>query len=41
LGDLIEYFRNQREHHERRSFEEEYRSLIQKAGINIDEKYFP
>jgi len=41
LGDLVEYIRNQREHHEKKSFEEEYRILIQKAGIKIDEKYFP
>ena len=41
LGDLIEYIRNQREHHEKKSFDEEYRILIQKAGIKIDEKYFP
>jgi hypothetical protein len=35
------YIRNQQEHHNKRSFEEEYRSLILKAGIKIDEKYFP
>jgi len=35
------YIRNQQEHHKKRSFEEEYRSLILKAGIKIDEKYFP
>ena len=41
LGDLVEYIRNQQEHHKKKSFEEEYRSLIQMAGINIDERYFP
>jgi len=35
------YIRNQQDHHKKRSFEEEYRSLILKAGIKIDEKYFP
>jgi len=39
--DLVEYIRNQQEHHKKKSFEEEYRSLIQIAGIKIDEKYFP
>jgi putative transposase len=41
LGDLIDYIRNQREHHEKRSFEEEYRRLILQSGIKIDERYFP
>jgi putative transposase len=41
LGDLIDYIRNQPEHHRKKSFEEEYRSLIIQSGIKIDEKYFP
>ena len=41
LGDLVEYIKNQQEHHKKNSFEEEYRSLIQKAGIKINKKYFP
>jgi len=41
LGDLVEYIRNQHEHHKKKSFEDEYRSLIQIAGIKIDEQYFP
>ena len=41
LGDLVDYIRNQREHHAKMSFEEEYRSLILRSGIKIDEKYFP
>jgi putative transposase len=41
MGELVEYIRNQQEHHRKKSFEEEYRSLILKAGIQIDEKYFP
>jgi len=41
IGELVEYIRNQQEHHKKKSFEEEYRILIQKAGIKIDEKYFP
>jgi REP-associated tyrosine transposase len=41
LGDLLDYVRNQQEHHKKKSFEDEYRSLILKAGIKIDEKHFP
>ncbi len=41
MGELVEYIRNQQEHHRKKSFEEEYRSLILMAGIKIDEKYFP
>ncbi|MZQ48301.1 MAG: transposase [Bacteroidales bacterium] len=41
LGYLVEYIRNQHEHHKKKSFEDEYRSLIQIAGIKIDEQYFP
>ena len=41
LGDLIDYIRNQPEHHRRKSFEEEYRNLIIQSGIKIDERYFP
>ena len=41
LGDIIDYIKNQQEHHKKSSFEEEYRSLIMKSGIKIDERYFP
>jgi REP element-mobilizing transposase RayT len=41
LGKVIEYIKTQKEHHERRSFEEEYRSLLLESGIKIDERYFP
>jgi len=41
LGDLIDYIKNQQEHHKKKSFEKEYRSLIMQSGIKIDEKYFP
>ena len=40
LGDLIDYIKNQQEHHKNKSFEEEYRSLIMQFGIKIDERYF-
>jgi putative transposase len=41
LGSLIDYIMNQKEHHYRKSFEEEYRSLLLESGIEIDERYFP
>ncbi len=41
LGELLEYIRNQEEHHKKKSFEDEYRNLIQIAGIKIDEEFFP
>ena len=41
LGNLIDYVRNQQEHHMKRSFEEEYRTLLRVSGIEPDEKYFP
>jgi REP element-mobilizing transposase RayT len=41
LGCLIDYVKNQQEHHKKKTFEEEYRNLIIQSGIKIDEKYFP
>ena len=37
---VIEYIKNQREHHKKESFEDEYRRLIAENGIDIDEQYF-
>ena len=34
-----QYIESQKEHHRRRSFQEEYRELLEKAGIEYDEKY--
>lgn len=36
---VIEYIRNQREHHAAQTFEEEYVSLLKLHGIDYDEKY--
>jgi REP element-mobilizing transposase RayT len=36
---LIEYIKNQETHHGRVDFLEEYRRLLQDAGIEFDEKY--
>lgn len=37
---VIEYIKNQREHHRKEDFKTEYRRLIRENGIEIDEKYF-
>ena len=41
IDRLIEYIKNQQEHHKKISFEEEYRKLLLEYGITPDEKYFP
>ena len=35
------YIKNQREHHKKESFIEEYRRLLKEHGIEIDERFFP
>ena len=37
---LIDYIKNQKEHHKKVSFEEEYRQFLIENGIEIDERYF-
>jgi REP element-mobilizing transposase RayT len=41
LGRLIDYVKNQREHHRKKSFEDEYKSLLIDSGVKIDERFFP
>lgn len=41
MGKIIDYVKNQQEHHRKKSFEDEYRSLLQESGIKVDELYFP
>jgi CRISPR/Cas system CMR-associated protein Cmr3 (group 5 of RAMP superfamily) len=41
INRLIEYVKNQQEHHKKVTFEEEYRMILLEAGIIPDEKYFP
>ncbi len=36
---VIEYIKNQAEHHKQISFLDEYRKLLEEAGIRYDEKY--
>jgi putative transposase len=36
---VIEYITNQRKHHEKQSFEEEYVSLLELHGVDYDPRY--
>ncbi|MCP4207641.1 MAG: transposase [Shimia sp.] len=39
-GDEAEhYVRNQEEHHRRRTFQDEYRAMLTRYGIEFDEQY--
>ena len=38
---LVNYIKNQREHHRQTDFITEYRQLLEEQGITIDEKFFP
>ena len=38
-GRVIAYIQNQEEHHKKRSFAFEYRSLLRKYAIDYDERY--
>jgi putative transposase len=39
LPDVIRYIQNQREHHRRKTFQEEYLELLHKHGIQYDARY--
>jgi REP element-mobilizing transposase RayT len=41
LNMLIEYIKNQQEHHKTNTFEDEYRQLLSEAGITPVERFFP
>ena len=41
MGRLIDYVSNQKVHHIKRTFEEEYRNLLLESGVRIDERFFP
>ncbi len=36
---LIDYIRNQKQHHQRKIFEAEYKELLERSAIEYDEKY--
>ncbi len=39
LGAVIRYIENQAEHHARRSFRDEYLRLLERFGVDYDQKY--
>ncbi|OLE54730.1 MAG: transposase [Acidobacteria bacterium 13_1_20CM_3_53_8] len=39
ISSVISYIQNQREHHKKRTFQEEYLEFLQKNGIEYDERY--
>jgi REP element-mobilizing transposase RayT len=39
LPSVIQYIQGQREHHRTMDFQEEYRMLLKRHGIEIDERY--
>ena len=39
LGGVLEYLQRQEEHHQARTFQEEYRELLRKHHIEFDERY--
>jgi putative transposase len=38
---IVNYIKNQQEHHKNETFEEELKRLLEEFGIEYDEKYFP
>jgi putative transposase len=38
---IINYIKNQKEHHKKKNFEEELRRLLKEQGIELDERFFP
>ncbi len=39
LQRVVDYIANQKQHHEKKSFEDEYRIILKKYDIVYDEKY--
>jgi len=39
VSDVVSYIQNQREHHRRKTFKEEYVELLVANGIEFDERY--
>ncbi len=39
IPQLIKYIQNQREHHRKKTFQEEYREFLNAYGIDYDERY--
>jgi putative transposase len=39
LAEVIRYIKGQREHHRKRTFQEEYREFLERHGIEYDERF--
>lgn len=39
IPEVIDYIKNQREHHRMKTFQEEYLALLKKHGVEYDERY--
>jgi REP element-mobilizing transposase RayT len=39
LPEVIRYIQQQREHHRKRTFQEEYREFLRRHGVEYDERY--
>jgi putative transposase len=39
VPEIIEYIKNQPQHHRKRTFQEEYLELLKKHGVDYDERY--
>jgi len=39
IPEVVRYIQNQREHHRKKTFQEEYRELLEKHDIEYDERY--
>jgi putative transposase len=39
IPDVISYIQNQREHHRKKTFQEEYLEFLHKHGVEYDERY--
>jgi len=38
---IVNYIKNQQEHHKKESFKEELKRLLKEHGIEVDERFFP
>ena len=39
LPEVVRYIQNQREHHQKRTFQEEYLEFLRRHGVEYDERY--
>jgi hypothetical protein len=39
MDALVEYVANQEERHRKRSFQDEFRALLKRYGVEFDERY--